>query len=167
MEEQQWQVQGQVTVENQKSFCQPKPGFKNCQNNEQQYAHWTEKAPAILFDLEREYRMYQEDKKTLHKDSKHLGYTKFCNVEGTFSTCFNTKGMLQMIFWDQKEDNVKAFRGCVKWSLTNLAPFSITYFKPVFPRNEWVEFIYEAFVSHILGKSIQQVWYMHNKRAYP
>lgn len=24
--------------------------------------------------------MYQEDKKTLHKDSKHLGYTKFCNM---------------------------------------------------------------------------------------
>lgn len=24
--------------------------------------------------------MYQEDKKTLHKDSKRLGYTKFCNT---------------------------------------------------------------------------------------
>ena len=52
---------------------------------------------------EKVYRMYEEDMKTLHKDSKRPGYTQFRNmsVEGTFSACLNTKGMLQLILLDQ------------------------------------------------------------------
>ena len=51
---------------------------------------------------EKVYRMYEEDMKTLHKDSKRPGLHPVSqHVEGTFSACLNTRGMLQLILLDQ------------------------------------------------------------------
>ena len=110
---------------------------------------------------EKVYRMYEEDMKTLHKESKRIGYTQFRNMwREHFQHVLIPKVCCNWYYWTKSrlENEV--------WP--NFAAFSITYFKPVFARNERVKFMNVAFVLHISGKLIPEVWYMHNyKRAHP
>lgn len=80
----------------------------------------------------------------VHQVSQH--------VDGTFSACLNTKGMLQLILLDQ--------------IYPILMPSPLHTLKPA--RNERVKSMNVIFVLHISAKLVYEVSYMHNyKRAHP